>query len=889
MIMRKKRLFKAFALVAALSCAVGAHAHDFAASSLYFNIIGTNTVEVTYNDNNSSYNSYSGNVTIPSTVDYDGTTYNVTRIGNFAFRNSSGLTGVSIPYSISRIGNFAFYECTNLIEVTIPNSVTYLGYDAFGKTGLTSVYVPSSVTYMGSEMFYCCTDLLSVRIDARITTIDMRSFQGCTSLDWIEIPHGVTTIGSDAFKGCTSLRVLTIPPSVTTIKSGAFNGCTALIKVSCYASTPPSLYDDNVFPTEAYNNATLVVPGSAESAYRAADGWKLFSDISGLSYDFALDNLKYVITSSTTAKCIGSVLSSPEGCWQIPETAYGYDVTEIGESAFANCSQMTDLVIGSNVTEIGSMAFQGCTGLTSMIIPNSVTHVGGMAFYGCSSLNEVVIGENCRFNNSYSWSMNIFKDCTSLSSITCLSEEPWAFREPMFDETTYSTAVLWVPNGSQAGYWTTDYWNRFGKIKGIYTLDEALNVAGGDIHFSTSGWYPWVVEVSDDDVPHAQSGNAGASNTSSVLTATVNVIKASTLSFDFKAWGEGTSTLYDECIFAIDGQQMFSYGARQNDWETYTAELAPGTHTLTWTYDKDGSVNPTGDYFAINNVAITSKVVVLGDVNNDGNVSILDVTALIDYLLTGDDSRINLQNADCNNDNSITIIDVTALIDYLLTSSQIDYYIVGSDPFGGWDPGAGVKMTKNTDGSYSCRTTINGTIWFIFSSGLDSDWDVFNSQYRFEPVNGTNETIQVGTWHNAERRVNGTGAYRFDGTDNEYVLTFVPGAGMSPSTAKFKIEEIIPIETYTVAGDPIAVFGSSWDIYNTDNDMTLTASGLYELNKHNCQLNAGTVVQFKVVGNRDWDNSWPTDNVTLNITATGNYNLRFTFDPRTGDCQVYKE
>ena len=58
-----------------------------------------------------------------------------------------------------------------------------------------------------------------------------------------------------------------------------------------------------------------------------------------------------------------------------------------------------------------------------------------------------------------------------------------------------------------------------------------------------------------------------------------------------------------------------------------------------------------------------------GDVNGDGNVSIGDVTALIDYLLSGDASGINLAAADCNQDSGVSIGDVTALIDYLLAGS----------------------------------------------------------------------------------------------------------------------------------------------------------------------------------------------------------------------------
>lgn len=57
-----------------------------------------------------------------------------------------------------------------------------------------------------------------------------------------------------------------------------------------------------------------------------------------------------------------------------------------------------------------------------------------------------------------------------------------------------------------------------------------------------------------------------------------------------------------------------------------------------------------------------------GDVNDDGEVNISDVTALIDYLLSGNASSVNVTNADCDGDGQVNISDVTALIDYLLDS-----------------------------------------------------------------------------------------------------------------------------------------------------------------------------------------------------------------------------
>ena len=61
--------------------------------------------------------------------------------------------------------------------------------------------------------------------------------------------------------------------------------------------------------------------------------------------------------------------------------------------------------------------------------------------------------------------------------------------------------------------------------------------------------------------------------------------------------------------------------------------------------------------------------VMRGDVDGDEAVTISDVTALIDYLLSGDASAINIEAADCDLDGDVAIADVTTLIDYLLSGN----------------------------------------------------------------------------------------------------------------------------------------------------------------------------------------------------------------------------
>ena len=58
----------------------------------------------------------------------------------------------------------------------------------------------------------------------------------------------------------------------------------------------------------------------------------------------------------------------------------------------------------------------------------------------------------------------------------------------------------------------------------------------------------------------------------------------------------------------------------------------------------------------------------LGDVNHDGKITISDVTALINYLLSGDDTEACPICADVNQDGGTSIGDVTTLINILLSS-----------------------------------------------------------------------------------------------------------------------------------------------------------------------------------------------------------------------------
>ena len=59
----------------------------------------------------------------------------------------------------------------------------------------------------------------------------------------------------------------------------------------------------------------------------------------------------------------------------------------------------------------------------------------------------------------------------------------------------------------------------------------------------------------------------------------------------------------------------------------------------------------------------------VGDVNNDGYVTMDDLAAVINYLVTNDATGINLTNADTNQSGTVNMDDLTTMINYMVTSA----------------------------------------------------------------------------------------------------------------------------------------------------------------------------------------------------------------------------
>ena len=87
-------------------------------------------------------------------------------------------------------------------------------------------------------------------------------------------------------------------------------------------------------------------------------------------------------------------------------------------------------------------------------------------------------------------------------------------------------------------------------------------------------------------------------------------------------------------------------------------------------------------------------------------------------------------------------------------------------------------------------------------------------------------------------------------------------------------------DTYTVAGNNSAMFGSAWDADYTANDMTKNGDGTYSITYTNVYLEDNVI--YKVVKNHDWVEAYPADgDRVITIAEAGTYTVTIHFDPTT--------
>lgn len=150
-------------------------------------------------------------------------------------------------------------------------------YNYYGAENLTATVLgleaPSSITKLVLQ-----SELQPVEgsFTYRVYEIDKNAFIDCAQLTGeLQIPNSVKRIGDGAFMNCSGFTKLVVGEGAETIGSNAFSGCLGLQSITVLAETPPVIYGS------AFSNYTipLIVPKGTKEAYKAANDWKLFTNI----------------------------------------------------------------------------------------------------------------------------------------------------------------------------------------------------------------------------------------------------------------------------------------------------------------------------------------------------------------------------------------------------------------------------------------------------------------------------------------------------------------------------------------------------------------------------------------------------------------------------------
>jgi hypothetical protein len=465
---------------------------------------------------------YSGDVVIPKSFVYNGTTYTVTDIDNSAFRNCKELTSISIPETVNEIaiGNGVTALSSGLVSIVVhPDNLVYDSRDNCNaiietKTnkliaGCNNTVIPANVTAIGDHAFQDMDGLTTLEIPSSVTSIGMQAFNMCDGITTLAIPNSVTTIDYLAFSWMSNLKSIVIGTGITNFEDAAFQDCHALTSVTLLSQLPPTVSDGDdpffVYPSSSMKGQiTLYVPKGSKSAYQADAYWGTFAGIEEVSPEVEVDGIRYELNGKNAT--VISKESGYEGSIQIPETVsyqgMDYDVIGIGENAFSQCFNLTSVSIPSSVLTIGNYAFHYCSGLTSVTIPDGVVIIGDYAFFLCQNLTSISLGNNvntigegafyyCENLNSIVLPASLssveslaFCFCSAMTFVTSLAMTPPGANDDAFDN---YNIPLYVSKDVLTDYQAASPWNKFSSIQvaRLKCATPTIHYVDGIISFSS--------------------------------------------------------------------------------------------------------------------------------------------------------------------------------------------------------------------------------------------------------------------------------------------------------------------------------------------------------------------------------------------------------------------
>ena len=412
----------------------------------------------------------SGELNIPSEINYKGETFVVKGMAWCSFFNNQGLAKVMIPKTVEGILNYVphdpedetggavapiylnpFKGCTALesIEVDKDNpSLKSVDGVLFSQDGVGQYYYHTN-NYKGTGL-YCYPEGKQQHI--------------------YTIPDGVEWIGGGAVSNNKYLTTLTIPNSMKHICTSAFEGCSNLKDLYCKADNVPVVWE-SVFKNVPIASATLHVPEGSIEKYKATWPWKEFREIVTLEEEQA--KLIICVTNNDETSPIDTLYTEDEILWfndSTREIKFMYSDEEVREKlrSTRSNSKYLEFRLGENVLLKATVT----SNVMSHIITDLVLCMGSMErrpysyagffLYDCYPLNKQAI-------NDERTQTNIQKRAPQWEIFLKHWESKGKLRHDPIDLVSFSqgkraTIILpTTPDASKGKYYRLDRWEN-GKI-----------------------------------------------------------------------------------------------------------------------------------------------------------------------------------------------------------------------------------------------------------------------------------------------------------------------------------------------------------------------------------------------------------------------------------------
>ena len=197
------------------------------------------------------------------------------------------------------------------------------------------------------------------------------------------------------------------------------------------------------------------------------------------------------------------------------------------------------------------------------------------------------------------------------------------------------------------------------------------------INWVSSGDANWII-VEDEQYNGLYSAKSGdiENSQSSSLSVTLDVIMDSQIDFYYKVESEYSPSglyFYDGLEFYIDNElqsQFAPLADGQSPWTLASFPVQAGTRTFMWSYVKDsagGTTDMLRDSSWLDDIffppAVMNSGSILGDVNGDGLISILDIVMMINMVLDNEETQ---DSADINADGVVDVLDIILAVNIVL-------------------------------------------------------------------------------------------------------------------------------------------------------------------------------------------------------------------------------